>query len=188
MQVTIEKPEIITLLYLQEKTDEDYGSCIWARFYLDTKNYTMTIESDCGNYTHGWYPTPRTESFLHLLCRLGTDYLLGKISNRSVIDGASTYDSIKEIITELANDNDAELDDCVWDDLQGACYHQTDIHDVIDGVSAALERTELWGEFDTYPLWECVSFDYPAGAKKIVDVFQNCIKPKLREIIKGEED
>lgn len=67
MTVTIEKPEIITLLYHQEKADEDYGSCLWARFYLDTKNYTMSIESDCGKYSYGWYPTPDSESFLHLL-------------------------------------------------------------------------------------------------------------------------
>ena len=87
MKVTIEKPEIITLLFKQEKSDEDYGSCLWARFYIDIKNYTLSIESDCGNYVYGWVPTPNSESFLHLLSRLNEDYLLSKISDATVIDG-----------------------------------------------------------------------------------------------------
>ena len=62
-KVVVEKPQIISLLYKQEDTDKDYGSCLWARFYLDLKNYTMSIESDCGNYTYGWTPTPESESF-----------------------------------------------------------------------------------------------------------------------------
>ena len=86
MTITVEKPEIITLMYRQEKTDADYGSCLWARFQFDLKNYTLHIEGDCGNYTHGWVPTPEHESFLHLCGRFDYEYLLYKMSNKTVID------------------------------------------------------------------------------------------------------
>ena len=98
MTVTVEKPKIITLLYRQEKSDSDYGSCLWARFYLDTQNYTMSIESDCGNYSYGWYPTPDSESFLHLLCRMDGGYLRDKLAERTIVDGDATWNALKDMI------------------------------------------------------------------------------------------
>ena len=127
MTVTVEKPKIITLLYRQEKSDPDYGSCLWARFYLDTQNYTMSIESDCGNYSHGWYPTPDSESFLHLLCRMDYGYLRDKLAERTIVDGAATWNCLKGMIECEA----VELEDDVWQELEAACYHQrnADAHD-----------------------------------------------------------
>ena len=54
MNIAVEKPEIITISYRQERGDKDYGSCLWARFNFDLKHYSMTIESDCGNYCARW--------------------------------------------------------------------------------------------------------------------------------------
>lgn len=184
MTVTVEKPQIISLLYRQEKTDADYGSCLWARFYLDLKNYTMQIESDCGMFSYGWRPTPNSESFLHLLSRLGQDYLLGKLSSQSVIDGATTFETVKGMLEEIAENECMDLDPFVLEQIESACYHTNDGRDVIDGVLSELEATELWNKVDSSDLWECVEYDYPANAKKIVSVFASCIKP----VIKTMED
>jgi len=80
MTVTVEKPKIVMLMYRQERSDEDYGSCLWARFNFDLKHYSMSIESDCGNYSYGWTPTPDAESFLQLCARFNWEYFLDKIS------------------------------------------------------------------------------------------------------------
>ena len=46
--VAIENPEIMTVSFRQTRNDKDYGSCLWAGFNFDTKNYHLSIESDCG--------------------------------------------------------------------------------------------------------------------------------------------
>lgn len=45
-------PSIVRFSYNQERTDPDYGSCLWADYDLDTENYTITINSDCGNFVY----------------------------------------------------------------------------------------------------------------------------------------
>lgn len=178
MKVTIEKPQIITLLYRQERADPDYGSCLWARFYLDTKNYTMSIESDCGNYQYGWYPTPDSESFLELLCRMDSDYLLCKLAERTIVDGDATWNALKGMIEcEME-----ELEDCVWQELEAACYHQRNADDVYNSVKDALKYTPLENEIEASSIYACVEMDYRANAKKIVSVFLSAIVPVLREL------
>ena len=187
MNVAIERPEIISLLYRQEKSDPDYGSCLWARFYLDLNNYTMSIESDCGNYTNGWVPTPKSESFLELLSRMNPDYLLGKISRESVIDGDSTAEAITELLKERAEDECIELEEWDLEQIHDACYHHETIQDVVAAVKDAIISSDLLRavEQDDYDLYSAVVKDYPAGAKKITEVFANCIRPKIKEIIDG---
>lgn len=184
MTVTIEKPEVITLLYKQEKGDEDYGSCLWARFYLDTKNYTMSIESDCGNYLYGWAPTPNSESFLQLLARMDAEYLLGKISQTTVIDGTATAEEMLKLIKEVAYVKCIELDEFDLQQITDACYHHRDERDLVDAVLDAVIPTEVRNalEIDTYCMYSAVEKDYPAGAKKITEVFKNCIRPFIKSM------
>lgn len=47
-------PRILTLEYRQEKGDEGYGSCLWARFMFNLDRYELSITSDCGNYGYKW--------------------------------------------------------------------------------------------------------------------------------------
>ena len=181
MTITVEKPEIITLLYRQEKTDTDYGSCLWARFQFDLKNYTLHIEGDCGNYTHGWFPTPDHETFLHLCSRFDSEYLLYKLSGRSVIDSEATWKAVKELVEETIEDSLFDnLDEYDWQQLESACYHCRDQRDVMDGIFDALKYTELSGKIETEDLWGAIEMDYPATAKKIVSVFINCIQPFIK--------
>ena len=182
MKVTVEKPEIIALLYQQERLDADYGSCLWARFYLDTKNYTMSIESDCGNYSYGWVPTPNSESFLHLLSRMDSDYLLGKLADRSVVNGDATWQALKELVEEASEYDGIELNEYAWERLKCACYHQRSADDVFSAISDALKYTEFEDFFSACTIYECVEMDYHPSAKKIVSVFQSCIVPVLRGI------
>ena len=94
-KVDIISPRILTIEFRQEKTDADYGSCLWARFLFDLDNYDLHITSDCGEYAHGWIPTPERESFLKLMSRVNGDYLLGKISDDTVVDGDATFANVK---------------------------------------------------------------------------------------------
>lgn len=186
MKVTIEKPQIITLMYRQEKGDPDYGSCLWARFNLDLTNYTMTIEGDCGNYTHGWVPTPKSESFLQLLARMDKDYLLYKISNETVINWDKTWEQVRELVRQVSEDEGVPVDEDTWEEIEDACYHHTDERDVVRAVldtsipGAVYSYLNGVGE---YELYGCVVKDYPANAKKIVEVFDTCIRPKIRELM-----
>ena len=184
MTVTIEKPEVITLLYKQEKGDEDYGSCLWARFYIDTKNYTLSIESDCGNYVYGWTPTPERESFLHLLSRMDTEYLLYKISDRTVIDADATAAEMLELIKEVADSECVELEDWDLQQIKDACYHHNYECDLVDAVMDAVIPTVVRKavEQDTYALYSSVQKDFPACAKKIAEVFKNCIRPFIKSM------
>lgn len=186
MKVTIEKPEIISLLYKQEKTDEDYGSCMWARFVLDLKNYTMVIESDCGNYVYGWTPTPDHECFLCLLARINEDYLLDKISSRSVINGVESEKGITEYVKKCAEAECIELDTCDLEQISIACYNYDTAREVVRAVEYVLELCDVCN-FDPFPLWTSVVEDYPANAKKIASVFNSCIRPKIKDIIKETE-
>jgi len=184
MKVTVEKPEVITLLFKQEKSDPDYGSCLWARFYIDTKNYTLSIESDCGNYVYGWTPTPNSESFLHLLARMDMDYLLRKISSESVIDGKATAAEILELVKETAVTELVALDEWDLQQISDACYHHNDERDLVDAVLDAVIPTAVRKalERDSYNLYGAVVKDFPAGAKKIAEVFRNCIRPTIKKL------
>ncbi|MBQ8622630.1 MAG: hypothetical protein IJ422_10505 [Oscillospiraceae bacterium] len=185
MKVTLQKPKIITFLVTQEKTDSDYGSCLWARFYIDLENYTLCIESDCGNYSYGWKPTPTTESFLHLLSRLTSDYLIQKLASLSEVDGDTTWKNIEDAIKEAAVYEDIHLDLTTWEDVKEACYISHDGRDIMEAIKDALPA-DLWDTLDTDWLWGCVERDYSAQAKRIVTIFDTYIKPKVKELLEVE--
>ena len=186
MNVTIERPNIVQLMYRQEKGDPDYGSCMWARFYLDLSNYTMSIEGDCGNYTHGWVPTPDSETFLQLLTRMDKGYLLYKISNETVINWDKTWEQVRELVREVSEDYDVTVDADTWEELEEACYSSSDERDIVHAVLDTGIPGEVYsylnGDGECY-LYGCVVKDYPTNAKKIVQVFNDCIRPKIKELV-----
>ena len=180
--VVVENPEIITIFYRQTKGDPDYGSCLWARFNFDTKNYHLSIESDCGSYGNGWYPTPDHETFLHLCARFDEGYLLDKIDNRSVVDGEATYKALMEFL--------ADYDGCAYEaltskqlkDLEDACRSNRKDRDCYDNIVDELEYTEFSGSLSEYDIASCIEMTYPAGSKKIVQIFKDYIQPELRKL------
>lgn len=181
MTITVEKPKIITILYRQEKTDEDYGSCLWARFNFDLEHYSLYIESDCGNYSYGWTPTPDHESFMHLCGRFDDEYLLYKMSDRTIVNSESTWKAVKELVEEIIEDLSLEnLDEYEWEQLESACYHNSSQCEAADSIYAVLDDTELRGKYEREDFWYAIETDYPANAKKIVSVFVDYIKPFIK--------
>lgn len=181
--VKIQKPNIITFTYKQLKDDDDYGSCLWARFNLDLVSYTMTVESDCGNYSYSWSATPKTESFLHLCSRFNKDYLLEKFSNKNRVDVDETVKAIFEWI-ELNNIdiNNPDLNSLKEIEFTSSGYTATFIE-----LEHKIDELGLNDIFDAEEINDCIIMDYPYKALKIVDVFIQHIKPKIKEYEEGRQ-
>ena len=166
------KPSTVRISYRQEKGDQDYGTCMWADFDFDTEKYTLQIMSDCGNYSHGWVPTPRSESFFHLCRRIEPYYLLDKIAERSQIDDEATYNAAVRML-ECYDDLPDNWKEELKDDLSG-CYYDQEIADVIYKL---VSLYDLY--IDGYEIYSCIEKDYTANAKKIVDVYAKHIVPAI---------
>lgn len=184
-KVEIKAPAMVVIEYHQEKLDKDYGSCLWASFVFDTENYELHITSDCGEYGYGWTPTPETESFLKLLSRMDSEYLLSKISDMYVVDTEETYKAIKEYIDQIIEDNDKTVDDfgIDMDSIYTACTYDNET-DIVSGVNSELVLTPFYVEIDDFELYKCIVKDYPVPAKKIAEIFQEYIQPKIREMLR----
>jgi len=185
--VEVKKPTIITLEFRQEKSDEDYGSCLWARFVIDTENYEMHITSDCGNYGYGWVPTPDVESFLLLLTRMDSEYLLGKIASEDTVDTEETYIKIKDHLEYVAYPDTLEEADVDVEDLQAACSYSKQ-RDVVDSVMSAIRHSDIYDKVGEFDLYEYVCMTFSASQKKIGEVFKKYIQPKIRELLKEGEN
>ena len=185
--IDIKKPDILVLEFWQEKGDQDYGSCIWARFYLDMENYHLSIESDCGNYGHGWIPTPQSESFLKLLSRMDKSYFLSKISCQNVVDTENTFEAVKEILGDEAEYKGIYLEeaDIYMDDIYTACTCKTE-GEVYEAVTYELRGTALDGIDHSY-LYDCIKMDYPYNAQKIANIFTKFVQPKIKELLEVSE-
>lgn len=181
--VEIKEPKIITFEFHQEKGDEDYGTCLWARFNLDLINYSMSIESDCGTFGYSWVPTPQSESFLKLCSRVDEGYLLEKISNRSVVDGEATWEALKDLISTNADD----IVEADWDidEIKTACFSDKDERNVHDAIENEIQYTNLEGLIEDFDIWECIDKDYPINAKKIVEVYSTHIVPAIKEHLRS---
>ena len=186
MTVTVEKPNIVTLMYRQERSDEDYGSCLWARFNFDLKHYSMTIESDCGNYSYGWTPTPDAESFLQLCARFNWEYFLGKISSQTVIDGKATFKKVKELMEQLDEDVLTSIDEEGMEEIESACTGRREDTEAYMAICSILGEYGF-SEYDSYDVACCIEKDYPNGAKKIAQIYRDHIQPLVRKLAKEEE-
>ena len=174
MKVKTICPRMLCIQLRQEKTDPHYGSCLWAHFHFDLDNYDLMITSDAGDYTYGWTPTPKTESFLGLMCRVGSDYLLGKIARENVIDEGKTIEEIMEYL------QDEDIEDDVKDRIKTAVSSTYSEDEIVSEISDILE-----GYTDVNPseftFYECICYDYPAEAKRIVELFRDYVKPAIRQ-------
>ena len=180
--VKIEQPEMITVSFRQERGDKDYGSCLWARFNFDTKHYHLSIESDCGSYGNGWYPTPDHESFLQLCARFDEWYLLDKLDNRSVVDGDATYKALMEYLEDYDTFAYEALSEINREELENACLTNRTADDVMREVLDVLDDTPFPSCVGPYDVACCIEMTYPRGTKKIVQIFKDYIQPELRKM------
>lgn len=181
-KVKTSKTELVTVEFRQAKGDPDYGSCMWATFYLDLDAYNLMIMSDCGNYSYGWLPTRGSESFLHLLARINGDYLLGKISRRTIVNAEETWKALKEYVENLTEDTDCNSGLPDMEELKNICKSSNNARDIVDGIKEILEDSALAGDYNYCDIWQCIEMDYPAGAKKIVEIFEKNIRPLCRDM------
>lgn len=173
-------PQIYVLEFHQEPGDPDYGTCLWARFYFDTANYTMSIESDCGVFGYGWVPTPKSESFLHLMARCEGGYILDKIARASEIDEEETYNAVRQLYIDLLDDDSSE-DEEVLSSIKEACRC-----DCVGDIIRALQEVEALENADDYSLYECIEHTHPAGAKKICEIFEKHIRPTIQATLREQ--
>lgn len=178
-RVEIIKPSIITLEFHQEKQDKDYGSCMWARFVIDTKNYELHICSDCGNYGYSWIPTPEHESFLQLLSRMDRDYFLDKIGCRNFVEVEDTHNKIKEYLEYLAEGETLEEVGIDIDSLYTACTYGNK-QDVYDAIFSVIRNSNILGA-ESFEIYECIVMTYSFNQKKISEVFAKHIQPFIKE-------
>lgn len=173
MTVNEIKPNLLILECKQEPNDKDYGSCLWARFAFNLNRYELSITSDCGTYGHKWVETP-SESFLHLMGRCDSSYILGKIYGRpDIFDFEETKKNIYK--TFSVDDDDKELLDKIFEQFEYEPESQDDF------VKTFEEYYKQYSDIDAddYYVWQCVEHTYPMNVLKICEIFENYIKTEL---------
>lgn len=173
-KIKVKKPRIVTFVFRQEKTDKDFGSCLWARFHFDTENYALFIESDCGCFSHSWLKEKR--GFLEACSEFSPSYLLEELSSMCVVDADKTFDNVKNLVNGLV--------EYEWDEqgLEAACYCSTRddvVYEAIAGAISSLFAQDI-DLFESCDLMECISTDYPISVKKIVEIYCEHIVPAIK--------
>ena len=167
------------LEYRQETTDNDYGSCLYARFYLNLDTYELTIISDVGNYAYQWYATPDHESFLELMARITDGYLLMKLCGSPM---EFDYEATKSCFYDNAYDEDEEK--CL-----DKIFQKIEEHDyIIESGEEFIELFEQESDRTWMDIWDYLEYDYKPWQKKIVSVFKNHIQPVIRKMVKAESE
>jgi hypothetical protein len=178
MKVEKIEPKVSTYRLVLDKGDEEFTSCIWARFILDFDNWRLTINSDAGDYTYGW-GSNKNDDFLDLMCRVNADYLLNKMSDRSRV----FIDKSKKATIKTITDNDYE---CFGIKDQN---HLNEIIDEINDIDACASEETFIREVDSIVPnidFECIEVvkDYPYGAYTAIGLFVKYIQPVLRAELK----
>lgn len=174
MEITKIEPRTYTYRLVPNKNDEEYASCMWARFVFDCDNGRLNINSDAGDFSYGW-GFNKHEDFMHLMSSVDKYYLLNKLSSRSVF---LLEESKKETI-ETIEDNGFENYDIKseedWEE------YKQDILDIDTRSEETFFRTieDIIPDID----WDSIIIekDYPYGAKVVVDLFEKYLQPKIKE-------
>lgn len=174
MEITKIEPRTYTYRLVPNKNDEEYASCMWARFVFDCDNGRLNINSDAGDFSYGWGFNEH-EDFMHLMSRVDKYYLLNKLSSRSVF----LLEESKKATIETIEDNGFENYDIKseedWEE------YKQDILDIDTCSEETFFRTvdDIMPDID----WESIIIekDYPYGAKVVVDLFEKYLQPKIKE-------
>ena len=174
MEITRIEPRTYTYKLVPNKGDEEYSSCMWARFIFDCDNGRLNINSDAGDYSYGWGYN-KHEDFMHLMSRVDKGYLLCKLSRRSVF---LLEESKKETIKYI-EDNGWEAFG-IESEEDWAQFRK----DILD-IDTCSEETFFRTVDDIIPDMDFESIiiekDYPYGAKVVVDIFEKYLQPKIKE-------
>ena len=181
-------PNIRQFEYRQGRDNPDYSLCLWATFVLDCTNYTLYITSDCGRYSYSWAPTPESESFIHLVSRINSDYLLGKIEFMRIFDYEKSLNNVIEYLKDdavseeeleqfkehMEYENEVGLAGIIDDEFKTACK---------EGLNN-INRADLLDGLDDDG---CV-YEYPLDARKVIQTFCKYLQPLLKEEAENENN
>ena len=186
MKIKVQKPHIIRIAYLPNPDDKEYPSCTWAFFDFDTDEWLLNIQSDVGNYAHGW-PVGKGETFLELCARMSDDYLEKKLFHEdfTVFDEEATIENFREYFEDC--EYDEERAEILLVDLR----YKLDQYELEECVPLAQYLVDEWNDendLDIDCAYEYVEADLTAWQKRIVEIFMKYVQPKLREIIKGQKE
>ena len=178
MEITKMEPRLYTYRLVPDKKDPEYASCTWARFGFDCDNGRLDIHGDAGDYSYGWGYNEH-EDFMHLMSRIHKDYLLSKISDRTVF---CLQESIQETVKSIESNGFECYGIESEEDWQGIKRDLLNM-DVCSEESYLREVESIVPDID----WESiyVEKDYPYGAKVVCDLFETYLLPMLKEEFGG---
>lgn len=148
-------------------------------YTLDLDKYSLSIGGEISAY-YKWVETPKTESFIKLMIRCDSDYLMNKLFNR-VFDLKKSIEATKALVEE--------------EELFYRYKEKKDFLNQMDDIEADCERDfvnnviELFALYNVkldcdeeYNLWcNGVEEDYKYWDRKAVDLFCEFIKPELKK-------
>lgn len=174
MEITKIEPKIYTYRLVLDNRDKEYASCTWATFAFNCADGILNINSDAGNYSYRW-GFNENEDFMHLMSRVDAEYLLNKLSNRSVF---LLEESKKETIKTI---------ECVgWEyyGIESEEDWKEYKKDILD-ISVCREDSFLREIDDIVPDIDGESIiiekDYPYGAKVVVRLFTKYLQPIIKK-------
>jgi len=186
MKITREKPDILRIIYRQEREDEQYGSCLWAIFDLDPGRGMLNIQSDCGSYSYCW--PERGENFLKLLAGdMADSYLLGKLCGKPrEFNAEATVESVKEYLKYAEYYEDEELNRLKIDEVIEDLENEFSEYDLSNEPGIAEFILDNWNSDNNMEMdcaWELVVKEYGAWQKRIVRIFREHIVPEIKRVL-----
>lgn len=190
MKIEDLKPNIVRIAIHQEQNDPNYGSCLWGYYDFDLDRYMLNIQSDCGNAAYRWCETPDSESFLHLMARINDDYLMYKLFKPEEVDVSATVAEVREWLG-VGEDEDYQNDSLTDEEREEREEALEELERLLNDAPqnyGTVGKTLFdWNDdhdFDIDCIYECIVTDFTASQKRIVKIFQDCVQPKIRQIIK----
>lgn len=151
--------------------DPDRHKCHWVDYTLEFQFRRLLICSDSGNYSYSWGHDDE-DSLMNLLSRAEYEYLLSKISNKSVFDLKTS----KEQLIEYVKSNS---------DKYGVDKTKHIIEDIKDMGDYLIENEYLYQvqnivpkiDYESIPVYK----DYPYNAKVVIDMFMKYVQPQIKK-------
>lgn len=172
MNVTVIKPNVTEYRIRTEPGDAIHTRCMWANILLNHDTYTISAQTDCGDYSYRW-PATKDESFRDLLLRALRDeeYLLSKFSERSRF----SLEETKQLFLESNGLLDPE---CPGDPIVQA-VREIDANTEAEWIE---QMNDL--HYDDAP-WDYIVREYPAQAYTFVRLLTSVILPMIKEEKRG---
>lgn len=178
MNINVTHPMILRIEYKPDPEEKSYSRCLWARFDIDQGEDTLTITSDCGTYSYGYWSVG-PGGFLKFLCGLHADYLLEKLAKADRFDLDATVNRMEETLEDCYDYSKKRINSLV-EDLRERLETMDE-----EGKNACAVLNE-WNDdydLDLCDIWEDAVYDYSPQAKRIVQIFIDHIQPKIREFV-----